>query len=142
LNRKGSWITLVGFCLMTVIGSALAFAVIVAGGSVALTGHQNSGEMQNHAPAAPGSGDVATFSGMVTDSYCGARHTRYPNLGPTECARTCIRKGAGYVLVNGDRRYILRGKEESLTKVAGTRAKITGTLEAETIRVSSASPLF
>jgi hypothetical protein len=161
-----SIISLVSYCLMTAVGAALVFAVIVAGGSVALASHQsasaeelqedaalpqNSAHSQNNmtsqhpdqqdqSPADPQHSDLSSFSGLITDSYCGARHQRHSNLTPEDCARACIRNGATYVLVNGRHRYNLSGDEESLNKLLGTRATVTGTLQGETISVSSAGP--
>jgi hypothetical protein len=166
--KHRSIISLVSYCLMTAIGAALVFAIIVAGGSVALASHQsasteelqegpavpqNSAEVQSsaapaqlnsdqqdQAPGEPQHSDLGSFSGLVTDSYCGARHQRHSKLTPEECARTCIRSGATYVLVNGHHRYNLSGNEESLNKLLGTRATVTGTLQGETISVSSVGP--
>jgi hypothetical protein len=168
VKHKRSWISLVGYCLMTAFGAALVFAIIVAGGSVALASHQGASveemqnnvsavprssaepeevasasqqsDQQNNAPAAPQHSDLATFSGLVTDSYCGARHQRHSNLRPEDCARMCLRNGATYVLVDGDHRYKLSGSEESLSKLLGTRATINGIRQGETISVSSAGP--
>jgi hypothetical protein len=165
--KHRSIISLVSYCLMTAFGAALVFAIIVAGGSVALASHQsasagelqedataplNSAQLQNdsrtqqhsdqqdQAPADPQHSDLSNFSGLITDSYCGARHQRHSNLTPEDCARSCIRNGATYVLVNGHHRYNLSGNEESLNKLLGTRATVTGTLQGETISVSSAGP--
>ncbi|MGH9514474.1 MAG: hypothetical protein ACRD3P_02220 [Terriglobales bacterium] len=164
--KHRSVVSLVSYCLVTAIGAALVFAIIVAGGSVALASHQsasaeevqedaaapqNSAQLQNgatpqhsdqqdQAPADPQHSDLSSFSGLITDSYCGARHERHSNLTPEDCARACIRNGATYVLVNGHRRYKLSGNEESLNKFLGTRATVTGTLQGETISVSSAGP--
>ena len=164
MKHKRSWISLVGYCLMTAFGAALVFAIIVAGGSVALANHQSASaeevldnasavpqnataarqqsDRQDEAPAAPQHSDLASFSGLVTDSICRARHQRHSNLTPENCARTCIRNGATFVLVNGDHRYNLSGSEESLNKLLGTRATVIGTLQGETISVNSASPQF
>jgi hypothetical protein len=153
---------------MTAFAAALVFAIIVAGGSVALASHQsasveelqedaavvqNAAEVQNsgaaaprpsdpqdQAPANPQHSDLSSFSGLITDSYCGARHQRQSHLTPEDCARACIRNGGTYVLVNGQHRYNLSGNEESLNKLLGTRATVTGTLQGDTISVSSAGP--
>jgi len=146
INR--SWISLVGYCLITVLAAALAFAVIVAGASVALASHQSDNDAQSSSsavqetspPASPERPAMATFTGMITDSYCGARHMRHTNLTPAECAASCIRSGASYVLVDGDRRYRLSGDRRSLSKLLGTRASISGTLQGDTIVVNSAAP--
>jgi hypothetical protein len=169
VEHRRSWVSLLGYCLMTAFGAALVFAIIVAGGSVALASHQSTSveemqnnasavpqssakmqnvaqavsqhsDQQNDAPAAPQHSDLVTFSGLVTDSYCGARHQRHSNLTPEDCARMCLRNGATYVLVDGDHRYKLSGSEESLSKLLGTRASITGTLQGDNISVSSAGP--
>jgi hypothetical protein len=129
----------VGFCLITVFGAALAFAAIVAGASVALASHQEA-EGANDQPKQSEHVDLVTFNGMITDSVCGARHTRYRNLSSSQCAATCIRHGAQYVLVDGDHRYALTGNKESLQKLVGTRANVTGTRDGDMIIVSSAGP--
>ena len=166
--KHRSIISLISYCVVTAVGAAVVFAIIVAGGSVALASHQNasaeelqegaavpqnfaevqsgapstrqSSDQQDQAPGEPQHPDLASFSGLVTDSYCGARHQRSSKLTPEDCARACIRNGATYVLVNGHRRYNLSGNEESLNKLLGTRATITGTLQGETISVTSAGP--
>lgn len=142
MKQPQSLLSLVGFCLLTVLGAALAFAVIVAGGSVALAGHQNSEEAQNAPPLAPVPSGGSTFNGMITDSHCGARHLRNSHLNPAECARACVRKGASYVLVDGEHRYILTGGEDILGRLAGERVNVTGTRQGQTILVSSAARVF
>lgn len=139
MKHTKTWMSLVGFCLITVFGAAMAFAVIVAGASVALASHQES-ESSGDQPKESEHVDLVTFNGMITDSICGARHTRYPNLGPSQCAAACIRHGAHYALVDGDHRYALTGNKESLQKLVGTRANVTGTRDGDTIVVSSAGP--
>jgi hypothetical protein len=151
VRQSRSCISLIGFCLMTAIGTALLFALVLAGGSVALASHEDSEQVQNSPeepesaapkPHEPQPAELSTFSGMITDSYCGARHRRFANLPPAQCAATCIRSGAHFVLVDGDRRYILSGSGQSLGKLLGTRANVTGTRDGDTIVVSSAAPMF
>lgn len=142
LNNKGTWLSLIGFCLLTVLGAALAFAAIVAGGSVALASHAVSEETQNSMPAMTQPSGGESFSGMLTDSRCGARHIRNSGLNPSECARACIRKGARYILVDGNRLYMLNGDENSLDKLVGTRVNVIGIRQGETILVSSAAAPF
>ena len=137
---------LVGSCMFLVLSAAVAFAVIVAGASVALATHQSSEETQA-SPAAvsqqSATADPATaFSGVITDSRCGARHLRNSRMTSAECAKACVRKGASYVLVNGDRRYTLSGSEDALRRLAGTRASVFGTRQGDTILVSSVRSAF
>lgn len=140
MKRNRSWISLIGYCGLMVFGAAFAFAMIVAGGSVALASHQNSEDAQNTSPM-PNAPPTA-FSGMITDSRCGARHIRNSRLSSAECARECVRKGARYILVDGEHRYTLTGNEETLGKLAGIRANVTGSRQGDTIAVRAAAPLL
>jgi hypothetical protein len=143
MKHTRSWISLIGSCLLMALGAALAFAVIVAAGSAALAGRQSSEEPQLTSPAVPEVVPSGGFyQGMVTDSRCGARHLKNSRLSPAECARLCVRQGASYVLVDGNRSYKLVGSEEALDKFAGQRIRVSGTRQGETIQVRSASSLF
>jgi hypothetical protein len=128
------------------LGAALVFAILIAGGSVALASHQGATEAavvadENVSQSNPASRVGTKFTGMITDSHCGARHMRHSNMTPEECARACYRKGASYVLVDGDRRYTLIGGEEALDKLLGQRATVTGTRHDDyAILVDSAIP--
>ena len=84
-------------------------------------------------------GKADTFTGQVSDAMCGAKHMMAGN--PGECTRACIGKGSKYALVVGDRVYTLETKNktalDSLNKLAGEQATVTGKLNGETIEVSS-----
>ena len=137
-----SWISLIGTCILMALGAAFAFAVIVAAGSAALAGRQASEDPQLTSPGTPKNAPASLYQGLVTDSRCGARHLKNSHLSPAECARSCVRQGASYVLVDGNRRYKLVGSEEALDKFAGQRIRVSGTRQGETIQVSSAASLF
>jgi hypothetical protein len=148
VEHHRSWISLVGFCLATTLAAAITFAIIVAGGSVALASHQgadaNSGSEapRGAAPLTPAPQVGTKFSGMITDSHCGARHMSSSRQNSAECARACFRKGAGYVLIDGDRRYTLVGAEDALAKLAGERVNVFGNLRGDTIIVDSVEAPF
>jgi len=76
---------------------------------------------------------------MITDSKCAAKHAKNSRKGPAECTRACVRAGAKYTLVDGDKVYTLEGKEDQLDRVAGERATVEGTLDGNTIKVASVS---
>ena len=84
-------------------------------------------------------GKADTFTGQVSDAMCGAKHMMAGS--PAECARACIGKGSKYALVVGDKVYTLETKNksamDSLNKLAGEQATVTGKLNGETIEVSS-----
>ena len=144
MPRHRSWLSLITSCFLMSVAAALAFAIIVAGGSAALAGRQSPASDDINAPAAAAETPQAGpgFQGMVTDSRCGARHRRNSGMNPAECARLCVRQGASYVLVDGEHRYKLHGGEESLSKFAGQRIKVSGTRQGSEIQVTSAESLF
>jgi hypothetical protein len=146
VKHRSSWISLVGFCLGAAVVAGLAFAIIVAGASVALASHRSesvSGDQsRDEAPLTPSPQSGTTFTGVITDSHCGARHMRNSHQSAAECARACFRRGASYVLVDGEKRYTLIGGEESLGKLAGERANVIGTRQGDAILVNSAAALF
>ncbi len=85
-----------------------------------------------------GAGTTQTFTGEVSDSMCGAKHMMQGKAG--ECARACVGKGSSYALVVGDKVYALqsddKAAQEELGKLAGEKAKVTGTADGDTIQVS------
>jgi hypothetical protein len=79
-----------------------------------------------------------TFVGLVSCSACGAKH-KMTDKSAEECARTCIREGSSYVLVAADTTFRLQGHANELGTLAGQKAKITGTLRGNTIKVDAVS---
>jgi len=78
-----------------------------------------------------------SFTGEVSDAMCGAKH-----MGPAaDCTRGCVSKGSKYALVVGDKVYTLDTSDKAaldhLNKLAGEKAKVTGTLNGDTIEVAS-----
>ena len=83
-----------------------------------------------------------TFTGVVSDSMCGAKHAM-PGA-PAECARACVSKGSKYALVVGDKVYTLETTDkaalDALDKQAGSKVTVTGTEKDNVIAVSSVKP--
>jgi hypothetical protein len=79
-----------------------------------------------------------TFTGEVGDAMCGRQHMEGT---PAECTRTCVSKGSKYALVVGEKVYVLEATDKSalatLDQQAGKNATVTGTLNGDTIEVSS-----
>jgi len=113
----------VGVALIFLLGAWLAIATF----AFARGGQESE---------APQSGP---FLGVVSDSICGARHVKHPELDSPRCARECVRTGAKYILIDGDSSYNLQGNFAQLAQFAGQRAKVNGSLQGSTIRVSSIS---
>jgi hypothetical protein len=84
-------------------------------------------------------GKSQTYTGKVSDAMCGAHHMMEGS--EADCARACIGKGSKYALVDGEKVYILQSSDKaalaSLDKLVGSGAKVTGTLDGNTIQVTS-----
>jgi hypothetical protein len=80
-----------------------------------------------------------TMTGVVSDSMCGAKHMM--EGGDAACTRACVSKGSKYALVVGDKVYTLETSDKTaldqLDKLAGQKAKVSGTVSGDTIQVSS-----
>lgn len=136
-QRKYSWFSLLAFCFTSVLASALAFALVLTGATLAFALGQSGANAA--APAQTQTLSAQTVSGVISDSRCGARHPAASDKSPAECVRACVRRGASYVLVDGDRIYVLRGKSSTLNRLAGQRVRVVGTLQGDTLRVNSVS---
>jgi hypothetical protein len=79
-----------------------------------------------------------TFTGEVGDAMCGKQHMEG---SPAECTRACVSKGSKYALVVGEKVYILDTADKAalatLDQQAGKNATVTGTLDGDTIKVTS-----
>jgi hypothetical protein len=86
-------------------------------------------------------GKIQTFTGTVTDAMCGATHMMEGD--PAACLRTCVNKGSKYALVVGDKVYTLDSSApatlEALAKLGAQKATVKGTVDGDTITVSSAT---
>jgi hypothetical protein len=80
--------------------------------------------------------DKKVFTGTVTDTVCGTKHMM-KGMTDAECARLCVQHGGDYALAVGSKIYTLRGDKEEIGKLAGQRVRVTGSIAADTITVSS-----
>ncbi len=82
-----------------------------------------------------------TFTGIVSDAMCGAKHMMPGD--PVACAHACLKQGSKYALVVGDKVYTLetgdKAATDELDKLIGQKAKVSGTASGDTIQVSSVS---
>lgn len=82
---------------------------------------------------------VQTFTGTVSDAMCGATHMMEGD--PASCLRTCVNKGSKYALVVGDKVYTLdtsnQATRDALAKLGAQKATVKGTVDGDTISVSS-----
>ncbi|MGB7152252.1 MAG: hypothetical protein WBD45_24040 [Terriglobales bacterium] len=85
-------------------------------------------------------GKSQILNGVVSDTMCGAKHDEMPGK-PAECTRACVKHGANYALVVGDKVYTLQTSDKAaldkLNDLAGAKAKITGDVDGDSITVKS-----
>jgi type 1 fimbria pilin len=78
-----------------------------------------------------------TFTGTVSDTMCGAKHTMMPGATDSQCVRACVKAGSDYALVVGSKVYTLKGNNADLEKFAGEKATVTGKLNGNVIQETS-----
>lgn len=81
-----------------------------------------------------------TFTGTVSDTMCGAKHTMMPGTPDAECVRQCVKAGSDYALVVGDKVYALKGNKAEFDKFAAQKVAVTGNLSGSTIQAASIVP--
>jgi hypothetical protein len=84
-----------------------------------------------------------TFSGVITDTMCGANH-KPMNVSPdSKCVLECVKhdKNVKFALYDGKNVYTL-SDQQTPEKYAGQKVKITGTLYEKTkiLQVDSIEP--
>jgi len=76
---------------------------------------------------------AASWTGVVSDSHCGAKHSA---PGATDCVNNCVKGGAKFVLVSEGKVYELDAQDK-FTAHAGNSVKVTGKLTGMAIAVQS-----
>ncbi len=80
-----------------------------------------------------------TLTGEVGDSMCGRKHME--DEPAAECTRACVAHGSKYALIVGDKIYTLdtgdKASLATLDKQAGKQTTVTGSLDGDTLSVSS-----
>lgn len=132
-QQRRSWLALLAFCTTTTLVAALGFALLIASATLAFAIGQSLNSKKDVDRTTPS----RSFSGVITDAHCKARHAMDSGKNPAECARACVRKGSHYVLVDGDKTYELKGSKAELDQQAGQRVTVSGASSGDTIQVSS-----
>jgi len=124
---------------IVVLGSAVAFVLALLLATLGAAAGAASGEhdaAQVHPLINPD--PQSSFEGMVTCSSCGVKHSAALNRSASNCVRVCVHAGGNFVLIDQDATYVLDGDRDAIKKLAGQRARITGTLHGNVIDVVSA----
>ncbi len=80
-------------------------------------------------------GPKRTFTGVVTDTMCGADHSKMGVTPASKCVKECVKSGSKYALLVGKEVYTL-SDQQAPEKYAGEKVKVTGTLDAKTKTLS------
>ena len=84
-----------------------------------------------------------TFTGVITDSMCGANH-KMMNISPdSKCVAECVKSGnVKFALLDGTKVYKL-SDQQTPAQYAGAKVRITGTLFPKTgiIEVKKIAPV-
>ena len=126
-NSSSVWIEIVLLATATALALALLLATLGAAAGAAV------GQAAQPRPTAM----AQSFEGMVTCSRCGAKHQAALDRSASTCVRVCVHGGASFALINGESGYLLDGDLGSLKKLAGQRARVTGTRIGNTIKVTT-----
>jgi hypothetical protein len=80
-----------------------------------------------------------TLTGVVSDSMCGKKH-EMKNMTAAQCTRMCVKGGASFALVVGDKVVDLRGDSAELNKYAAQKVTVRGTMHGKDLLVESVKP--
>jgi streptogramin lyase len=83
-----------------------------------------------------------TFTGVITDTMCGAKHTMMKDQPDDKCIKMCTKGSNEYALFDGQN--VLKLSDQSKpAKFAAQKVKVIGTMDpkTKTIKVSAIEPL-
>lgn len=86
-----------------------------------------------------------TLTGQISDSMCGKSHAAMGEMGknPKECTAGCVKTGAKYVFVSGDKIYEIKNQSFAAVPAnAGGTVQLTGDVDKDgkTITVTKIAP--
>jgi uncharacterized protein (DUF2147 family) len=82
-----------------------------------------------------------TMNGKISDAMCGAKHAEGEHDGKkmtdAECVEACLKHGAKYVFVSGDKVYKIANQDLAGIKAnAGKNVTVTGETKGDTITIA------
>ncbi len=76
-----------------------------------------------------------TFTGVITDTMCGADHSQMGTKPDAKCVRECVKEGSKYALLVGKNVYTL-SDQKTPDQYAGAKVKVTGMLDEKTSTIT------
>jgi hypothetical protein len=78
-----------------------------------------------------------TFVGSISDDMCGLKHMM-PGQSDKDCTLECVKAGSKFVLADTAKNKVYQLSDQEKPKAfAGEKVKVTGTLQGDTIQVTS-----
>lgn len=140
MKAKHFWIEIVIVPAGTACALALLLACLGAFAAVAAAPKPpQAAQLATTQPPTNEGQQQQIYEGMITCSRCGARHSADSGRTAGDCSRVCVRRGAQFALVKGEKTYVLDGNVAQVQKLAGQRARVIGAASGNTISVSSAA---
>ena len=135
--RSNLWIEILA------TGTAIAFVLALLIATLGAAAGVVSGESEYGQAVSPVTSEntAQNYEGMITDTHCGAKHDSGINRAASDCVRICVHSGNAFALVAGEKVYVLTGANVQLKTLAGMRVRVSGTLNGNTINVTSATAL-
>jgi hypothetical protein len=93
-----------------------------------------------------GAAEEKTFVGTITDTSCGLDHgpmQKMASMGKDDqmCTLKCVEKGDEFALADQAAKKVYKlSDQEKPKEFAGAKVRVKGTLEGDTIQVSSIEP--
>ena len=72
-----------------------------------------------------------SFTGVITDTMCGANHKPMNVTPDSECVRVCVKHGSKYALLVGANVYVL-SDQQTPEKFAARKVRVKGVLFEKT----------
>jgi cytochrome c-type biogenesis protein CcmE len=131
MKQKRFWFSLIALCVTVACAAAIVLAIVSATTALAVTTKKPSAEAKTETSVRQ-----KVLKGVVSDTSCSAKHVSEDKTA-AECVRMCVRRGAQYALISGERVYLLDGNLAEVDRLAGQRAEVVGLLEGDQLTVRS-----
>src|SRR5258706_7502334 len=79
-----------------------------------------------------------TFTGVITDTMCGAKHGMLKGQPDDQCIKTCVKGSSAYALFDG-KNVLKLSDQKSSAKYAAQRVKVTGVFKSSTKKIRGGS---
>ncbi len=141
MKQNRFWLSLIALCVAVACAAAILLAVVSATTALAVTiSEEPSPSFPREGPSSV-SGEQAwsrqrVLKGVVSDTSCSAKHVSQDKTA-AECARACVRHGAQYALISGEKAFVLDGNLVEIERLAGQRAEVVGLIDGDLVMVRS-----